>query len=143
MIMIDLSSIYFLSDCHQRDEKGVGVDELQQGCKRAVKIEANINGCKGYNIESGDGYIVTIFNLDSNHPLKSNNLQMLPKPMRITSYSSDKIVFRGYLVEAMSPFGWMTIDLANYGLSIYLKNNEIEKCVLHMYDRGVDIEYLK
>ena len=43
----------------------------------------------------------------------------------------------------MSPFGWIDFDGQNYGLTIFLKNEQVEKCVLHMYDRNVEIEYLK
>jgi hypothetical protein len=42
----------------------------------------------------------------------------------------------------MSPFGWIDFDGGDYGLTIKLKNGHLENCILHMYDRGVDIEYL-
>ena len=29
----------------------------------------------------------------------------------------------------------------DYGLTLYLENRSVVKCVLHMYDRDVDIEY--
>jgi hypothetical protein len=140
--MIDLSNIYFVSNSHLRYENGVQVNDLQV-CRRAVKIEANINGCKGYNIKGGEGYIVTVFNLDGNHPVWGDNVQVSPKPMKIITQSFDKVVLRGYKVEAMSPFGWMDVDLSDYGLSVFHNNGEVEKCILHMYDRKADIEYLK
>lgn len=68
---------------------------------------------------------------------------MSPKPMRIISQSADEIVLRGYPVQAMSPFGWIDFDGQDYGLSILLKNGNIDRCILHMHDRNVDIEYLK
>ncbi len=140
---IDLSNVYFVSNSHQRYENGVPVRDLQQGCKRAVKIEKNINGCEGYNIKGGEGYIVTTFNLDGNHPMSGNNIQMTPKPMKMINQSEDKIVLRGYQCEAMSPFGWIDFNGADYSLSVFLKSGEIDKCVLHMHDRNVDIEYHK
>jgi len=139
---IDLSNVYFVSDSHQRYENGIPVKGLQRGCKRAVKIEANISGCEGYNIKGKGGYIVTIFNLDGNHPVWGGKVQVSPKPMKIISQSSEKIVLRGYRVEAMMLFGWAEVDLADYGLSVCLKNGKIGMCVLHMHDRDVDIEYL-
>jgi len=139
---IDLSNIYFVSNSHQRYENGNSVQGLQKGCKRAVKIEANKNGCESYNIKGKGGFIVTVFNLDGNHPVWGGNVQVSPKPMKIINQTSDKIVLRGYLVEAMSPVGWMEVDMADYGLSVHVKNGEVEKCVLHMHDRNINIEYL-
>lgn len=133
----------FKSPDHLRYENGRHVAGPHGGAGRAVKVEPNINGCEGYNIRGGDGYIVTVYNLDGNHPLWQNNVQMTPKPMKITSQSSDKIVLRGYQVQAKSPFGWVDFNGADYGLSIFLKAGQIDKCVLHMHDRNVDIEYLK
>ena len=51
--------------------------------------------------------------------------------------------FRGFPIEAQTPFGWQEIDYSDYGLTIYYKNSNVCKCVLHMYDRGVDLEYRK
>lgn len=139
---VDLSNITFVSNSHQRYENGIPVKGLQES-KRSVKIEENINGCEGYNIKGGDGYIATIFNLEGNHPMWGNNVQMTPKPMRIISKTSDKIILRGYPVQAMSPFGWIDFNGADYGMSVFYKNGEVDKCVLHMHDRRVDIEYFK
>lgn len=132
----------FKSSDHLRYENGRQVSGMQIGVNRAIKVEPNINGCEGYNIKGGIGYIVTVFNLDGNHPLWSTNVQMSPKPMKIVSESSDKIILRGYPVKAMSPFGWIDFNGEDYGLSVYLKNGDIFKCILHMHDRNVDIEYL-
>lgn len=133
----------FKSPDHLRYENGKHVSGPHGGAGRAVKVEPNISGCEGYNIKSGDGYIVTVYNLDGNHPVWNNNVQMTSKPMRIISQTSEKVVMRGYQVQAMSPFGWIDFNGADYGLSILLKDGQIDKCVLHMHDRNVDIEYLK
>jgi len=45
-------------------------------------------------------------------------------------------VLRGYGQDAMGA------SFADYGLTINLKNGQLYNCVLHMHDRGVDIEYL-
>ena len=63
--------------------------------------------------------------------------------MDLISYSADKLEFRGFPIEAQSPFGWMRLDYQNYGFIVFLKDGEIEKCQLHMYDRNTYIENLK
>jgi hypothetical protein len=128
---------------HLRYENGKHVSGPHGGAGRAVKVEPNVNGCEGYDIVSGDGYIVTVFNLEGDHPLWQNNVQMNPKPMRIISQSYDKIILRGYSTRAMSPFGWVDFDGSDYGLTINFKDGQLENCILHMHDRNVDIEYLK
>jgi hypothetical protein len=140
---IDIGNIIFVSDSHQRYENGTPVRGLQSGCSRAVKIEENITGCDGYNIKGGEGYIVTVLNLDGNHPMWGNNVQMTPKPMKIISQTDEQTILRGYKCKAMSPFGWIDFNGADYGLTIFHKYGKIDKCTLHMHDRNIDIEYYK
>lgn len=136
------NSIIFHSTSHLRFESGQPVRGLQH-CNRSVEIKPNVNGCSGYSIKAGDGYIVTIYNLDGNHPILGNNVQMTPKPMRIVQQNNDKIVLRGYPCKAMGPFGWIDFDGSDYGLTVHMDGNTINKCTLHMYDRNVDLEYYK
>lgn len=133
---------YFNSTSHQRYEHGIPVMGLQV-CNRAVKIEENINGCKGYNILPGDGYIVSILNLDCNHPWWGDNYQMSPKPMRLVRETSNEIFLRGYEVLAMTLFGFQEIDMSDYGITLYIENNEIVRCRLDLFDRNTYIEYYK
>ena len=126
----------FRSTSHQRYENIMPVRGLQQ-CLRTVSVEKNVNGCSGYMIQPGDGYIVKIFNNDTGQPNMSN------KPMRVKSFSKDLVVLQGYPLKAMSPFGWMDVDYSEYGLDVHYRNGEIEKCVLHMYERDTFIEYRK
>jgi hypothetical protein len=77
--------IVFKSSDHLRYENGIHVSGPHGGTGRVVKVEPNIYGYEGYDIKVGDGYIVTVFNLDGNHPIWQNNVQMSPKPMRIIS----------------------------------------------------------
>ena len=126
----------FRSTCHQRYENIMPVRGLQQ-CLRTVSVEKNVNGCSGYLIQPGDGYIVKVFNNDTGQPNMSN------KPMRVKSVSKDLVVLQGYPLKAMSPFGWMDVDYSEYGLDVHYRNGEIEKCVLHMYERDTFIEYRK
>lgn len=132
----------FISKSHQRFENGIPVKSLQI-CNRAVKIEKNINGCKGYQITHGDGFIISILNLDGNHPLWGNNYQMAPKPMRVINKTATSICFRGYEVLAQTPFGWQPFDLSDYGVTMFFEDDEIIKVRLDMFDRNVYIEYYK
>jgi hypothetical protein len=99
------------------------------GARRAVKVEPNMSG--------GEGVTVAIYNLDGNHPVWQNNVQMAPKQMKVIEQTNDKIVLRGYGSDAMGA------SFADYGLTIKLKNDVLENCILHMHDRNIDIEYIK
>jgi hypothetical protein len=139
---MDLNFVFKSSD-HLRYQNGAHVAGPHAGAGRVVKVEPNINGCEGYNVSSGDGFIVTVFNLDGDHPVWHNNVQMSAKPMRIVSQTADKIVLRGFTVQAQSPFGWVDFNGEDYGLTIKVKNGEVVNCILHLHDRNVDIEYLE
>ena len=99
------------------------------GTKRGIKIESNISG--------EDGYTVTIHNIDGNHPVWGNNVQMALKQMRIESETDTKIVLRGFGYDSMGA------SFADYGMTLHLEAGQIDKAVLHIHDRCVDIEYLK
>lgn len=118
----------FNSSDHLRYENGKHVSGPHGGAGRAVKVEPNIHG--------KEGFTVTLYNLDGDHPVWQNNVQMAPKQMKVIQEDSSKIVLRGYGHDAMGG------SFADYGLTIKLKNGELENCILHMHDRGVDIEYL-
>lgn len=126
----------FKSTYHQRYENGTPKMGLQK-CLRTVTVEKNTNGCRGYKLEPGIGYIVKIYNDDLGKP------NMSDKPMKVISKTDDKIELRGFPIEAQTPFGWQEVDYRDYGLTVYYKAGEIEKCVLHMFDRDIDIEYRK
>jgi len=119
---MNLNFVFNSSD-HLRYENGKHVSGPHGGAPRAVKVETNISG--------NEGYSVTMLNTDG-----QNVVQMAPKQMKITQQSNDKIVLRGYGHDAMGT------SFADYGLTIKLKNGEVDNCILHMHDRGVDIEYL-
>lgn len=132
----NLLPIVFQSDCHQRYERGRAVMG-EQHCCRTIRVERNVNGCPGYRLVPGKGYIVKIINDETGRP------NMSDKPMTVVSNTEGKIDLRGFPIEAMSPFGWQEVDYSVYGLTILLKNDAIYKCVLHMFDRNVDIDYMK
>jgi hypothetical protein len=132
----EINEIQFLSDDHIRYQNGqVAITSSSdsqghnKGANRGIQVEPNING--------GEGYIVTIFNMDGNHPLWGDNIQMAPKQMKIISVDNQKIVLRGFGHDSMGG------SFADYGLTIYHNGTELTKLKLHMYDRNVDIEYFK
>ena len=126
--------LVFKSNEHQRFEHGVPVKGLQK-CLRTIQIEVNKNGCKGYDIKPGDGFIVRMFNNDN------GSAQMSAKPMRLYKKEDDMIELRGYPLMAISPFGWQPVDYSEYSLTLHLENGVWKKCCLHLLDRDVVIEY--
>lgn len=131
-----LVPLSFQSNCHQRYLNNTPQKELQI-CLRTVTIEKNTNGCKGYKIAPGVGYIVKLFNDELGKPTMSD------KPMKVVRETDDFIELRGFPIEAMGPFGWQEVDYSDYGFYVYLKNGAVAKCVLHMYDRDTRIEYFR
>lgn len=119
----------FKSTDHLRYENGRHVSGPHGGAPRLVKVEPNISGSSGFS--------VSIYNLDGNHPIWQNNIQMSHKQMKPIEENPEKIVLRGFGYDQMGG------SFADYGLTIHLDNDNISKCMLHMYDRNVDIEYLK
>lgn len=135
-VELSIAPFVFESNQHQRYENGNPVKGLQE-CPRTVKVEKNVNGCSGYQLNNGDGYIVRIINGDTGQP------QMSAKPMRVIKSTASEVTLRGYMVSAQTPFGFQDVDMSDYGLTVSLKDGKVVKCVLHMYDRNVDIEYRK
>lgn len=58
--------------------------------------------------------------------------------MEMVTNTDDKILLRGVVLKTM---GIVAYDNKDYGMTLHLKNKNVVKCVLHLYDRGVDIEY--
>lgn len=132
--MMTIEPFVFKSYCHQRYEGAYPKMGLQE-CLRTVSVVKNTNGCSGYQLQPGDGYIIKIFNDDAGKP------NMADKPMRVVRKTDTSVELRGYKVNAQTPFGWQEIDLADYGLLVHYENGKVCKCVLHMYDRNTFIEY--
>ena len=132
--MMTIEPFVFKSNCHQRYEGAYPKMGLQE-CLRTVSVVKNTNGCSGYLLQPGDGYIIKIFNDDAGKP------NMADKPMRVVRKTDTSVELRGYKVNAQTPFGWQAIDLADYGLLVHYENGKVCKCVLHMYDRNTFIEY--
>ena len=118
----------FESSDHLRYEGGQHVSGPHGGARRAVKVEPNITG--------GEGYSMTVFNLDGNHPLWQNNVQVAPKQMKVVQDTPDKVVLRGFGHDEMGN------SFAGIGLTVTFQDGRVNGCTLHMHDRGVDLKYL-
>lgn len=120
---LDLNFVFQSSD-HLRFENGRYVSGPHGGASRAVKVEANISG--------GEGYTVTMFNTEGGRAV----VQMAPKQMKLIGADNSKIVLKGFGRDSMGA------SFADYGLTIVHDEGNIEKVILHMFDRNVDIQYL-
>lgn len=131
-------NVIFDSSDHIRFQNGKDVSGHNYGCNRRFVIEKNIEG--------GEGYTVTMYNLDGIHPLWQNNIQMAPKRMRIVSKNDHIIEMRGYgYDEKALEWGAPLSDasFANYGIVLLIENEEIKRIQLNMYDRNISIVYQK
>ena len=130
--------VSFDSSDHIRFQNGKDVSGHNYGCHRRLVIEKNIEG--------GEGYTVTMYNLDGIHPLWKDNIQMAPKRMRITSTSENIVELRGYgYDENALALGASLADASfdSYGIVLLIENAEIKRIQLNMYDRNISIVYLK
>lgn len=118
-----LNFVFHSSD-HLRYESGRHVSGPHGGAPRAIKVEDNISG--------NEGYTVTMYNTAGRQAV----VQMAPKQMKLIGVDNEKIQLKGYGQDAMGA------SFADYGLTIYHNDGNIEKCILHMFDRNVDIMYL-
>lgn len=130
-----MQDLVLKSTHHQRYQNGVPVMGSQY-CNRTIKIENKIfkEMFNGLDVTPKEGFLVTMWNMDMPVPTQ----QMQPKLMVMTADTGDKIVLRGVQLQAM---GVVAYDNKDYGITLHLRNRNVVKCVLHMYDRGVDIEY--
>lgn len=133
-------SIIFDSTDHVRFQNGRDVSGHNYGCHRRVVIENNIQG--------GEGYTVTIYNMDTIHPMWGNNVQMAPKPMKIINVERNvertMITLRGFGFDERAILMGVprqAASFADYGISLMVVNGSISYAQLHMYDRNVCIVY--
>lgn len=130
--MVDL---VLKSTHHQRYQNGIPVMGSQY-YSRTIKIENKVfkDMFNGLDVNPKEGFLVTMWNMDMPTPTQ----QMQPKLMVMVADTGDKIELRGVQLKAM---GVVAYDNKDYGISLHLRNRNVVKCTLHMYDRGVDIEY--
>lgn len=122
-------SITFTSSDHIRFQDGQDVSGHNYGANRRLVIEKDIEG--------GEGYTVTMYNLDGIHPLWQNNVQMAPKRMRIVKVDNNIVQLRGYGFDSMGE------SFSDYGVVLLMEENEISRVQLNMFDRNISIVYLK
>jgi len=119
----------FLSSDHLRYENDIHVSGPHGGAARGIEIVPNF--------ELKEGYLVTIYNQDGNHPIWENNIQMTPKQMKVVNKTENEIQLRGFGTDS---FGASFVD---YAITVHLSENEIDYIKLYMLDRGIVIKYLK
>ncbi len=134
--MEEMNPFTFKSQSHQRYENHIPVRGLQE-CRRTISVVRNTDGCPGYKLQPGVGYIVKITNDDLGIQ------QMSDKPMTVVRKTDNMVELRGFPIEAKAPWGWQEVDYRDYGLIVYYNNGQVDKCVFHMYDRDVFIEYMR
>ena len=130
--------VSFDSSDHIRFQNGKDVSGHNLDCNRRFVFEKNIEG--------GEGYTVTMYNLDGLHPLWKDNIQMAPKRMRIVSANENIVELRGYgYDEHALALGAPLADasFASYGVALLIEDTEIKRIQLNMYDRDISIVYLK
>lgn len=128
----------FDSSDHVRFQNGQLVSGHNFNCHRRFVIEKNIEG--------GEGYTVTLFNLDGVHPLWQNNIQMAPKKMKIIKVHDNVVEMHGYGYDKHALAIGVPIQAAsfsNYGLFVMFDQENISSVQLNMFDRNVSIVYLK
>ena len=121
--------VKFNSTDHIRYANGIDVSGHNFGCNRQIVIQKNIEG--------GEGYTITIYNLDGVHPFWCNSVQMAPKQMRIINVTDNIVYLRGFGNDRLGN------RFSDYAIDLYFNGLEIEKATLKMLDRNIELEYLK
>lgn len=124
---VDLTDYKFLSDDHTRIENGRPTNANNKGAWRGIRIKTSDNNT----------FYVTMYNMNENHPVWGDNIQMAEKRMKLVEETNDKIVLRGFGTDAMGA------SFADYGITLHKSNNVVNKITLHMHDRNIDIVYEK
>lgn len=125
----------FHSNTHQRYEQGIPTRGEQVGCHRDVVIEKNISG--------GIGYSVSVENPNA-IPGSWGSTPMGTKPMKVVLSGKGKIELRGYGYDRTAVALGIHMNDAtfeNYGMTVFHNEKEITHCVIHMIERGIDIDY--
>jgi hypothetical protein len=133
-----IGSVTFDSSDHVRFQNGRDVSGHNYGCNRRLVIEKNIQG--------GEGYTVTMYNLDGMHPFWQNNVQMAPKRMKIINVDENIVELRGFGYDENALAIGAPLEAAsfeNYGIIVMIDNEEIKRAQLNMFDRNISIVYLE
>ena len=134
-----MQNLILMSRCHQRYEDGKPVLG-EQFCGRAIKIEnKNFSELfKGLPVTPQNGFLVTMYNMDTPNFDGTYNHMMQPKLMELVADTGNEMLLKGVALTAM---GNVVMDYSDYGLTLTLENRKVVGFTLHLYDRNVDIEY--
>lgn len=124
---IDLTDLKFLSDDHTRIENRRLTAANNKGAWRGIRVKTSDNTI----------FFVTMYNMNENHPVWGSNIQMAEKQMKLVDENNEKIILRGFGLDAMGA------SFADYGLTLHKSNGSINKVSLHMHDKNIDIVYVK
>ena len=94
---------------------------------------------KGAPVIPDKGYLVRMLNADIKDANGNYQEMMQPKLMQLVSDTVNKIELRGVTLKIMGVTG---INFNDYAITLHLVNQKVTKCILHMLDRNIDIEYL-
>lgn len=135
-----MRDLVLISSRHQRYEDGSPVMGMQY-CGRMITITHHDfrDMFKNLNVSPSEGFMVEMFNTDVNDFDGKYPTMMQPKLMRIMSDEPNKIELRGVKLNAM---GITCADFSDYSITLHLISRKVDKCVLHMLDRNIDIEYM-
>ena len=135
-----MQDLTLISKRHQRYERGVPVMGMQH-CGRALIIKNSDfrELMKGAPVTPTEGFLVRMINTDERDAMGNYQEMMQPKLMTLVSDTTNKIELKGV---ALTMMGIKTVDFSDYSITLHLVNRMVAKCVLHMLDRGIDIEYL-
>jgi tetratricopeptide (TPR) repeat protein len=122
---IDLTDFKFLSDDHTRIENGRPTMANNKGAWRGIRVKSSDNLT----------FYVSMYNMNEDHPVWGNNIQMAEKKMKLVAEQNDKIILRGFGTDVTGA------TFSDYGLTLYKSSGVINKVTLHMHDRNIDIEY--
>lgn len=124
---VDLTDFKFLSDDHTRIESGRPTNADNKGAWRGIRVKTVDNTT----------FFVTMYNMNENHPVWGDNIQMAEKRMKLIEENESRIVLRGFGSDAMGA------SFADYGLTLQKSGSDVNKVTLHMHDRNIDIVYEK
>lgn len=112
-----------------------------QHCGRALIIKNSDfrELMKGAPVTPTEGFLVRMINTDVRDAMGNYQEMMQPQLMTLVSDTTNKIELKGV---ALTMMGIKTVDFSDYSITLHLVNRMVAKCVLHMLDRGIDIEYL-
>ena len=88
---IDLSDFKFLSDDHTRIENGRPTTANNKGAWRGIRVKTSDN----------QTFYATMYNMNENHPVWSDNIQMTEKRMKVIEETNNKINLCDFGSEAI------------------------------------------